>query len=394
MILFIGHGAERSGPPICLANFQKWIAAESDVDFATVLARGGPLLDEYSSLARVRVLDQGWTLPRIAQQGLVRAGAPTIGARARRARERWTLRGWRRAPLIYINAVSPDTVRMIPHLPRDAVVLTHVHEMDAALRYTIDPTMRQALFDRTTRFIAVSKAVADNLIGHHGIDPSRIEVHHGFVERVEHCSGEERTEARRALGLPPHAFVVGASGMTEWRKAPDLFVRLAADVRRRTDRPMCFVWVGGATSGPSWSALDHEARHLGVADMVRFVGMQDDPGAWFRLLDVFAVVAREDAFPLAALEAASAAVPIVSFDTGGTVELVAASGGAGIVVPYPDTEHFAEAILTLASNPDRRHAMGEQIAAHVHSHHLVEGGAPPLLDTVRALLDLGATARA
>ena len=392
--MFIGHGAERSGPPIHLARFQRWIAAESDLSFATVLTRGGPLLDDLRAIAPVRVLDQRWTLARITQQGLARAGATRVGAGVSNVRERWALRNWRHAPLVYINTVSPETVRMLPRLPADSAVLTHVHEMEAALRYTIDPSLRQLLFDRTTRWVAVSNAVAENLVDRHGIDPSRIVVHHGIVEPVARPSGEQRVQARQELGLPPDAFVVGASGMTEWRKAPDLFVRLAADVRRLTERPVCFVWVGGATSGPEWWPLDHEARHLGVADTVRFVGMQEDPGSWFGAFDVFAVMAREDAFPLAALEAASAAVPIVSFDTGGTVELVAASGGAGIIVPYPDTEQFAQAILALAADPGRCSAMGEQLATHVRTHHLVEIGAPPLLDTVRAVLAQGPTRRA
>ncbi len=392
--MFIGHGAERSGPPIHLARFQRWLGEESDVAFATVLARGGPLLDDLSTIAPVRVLDERWTLARITQQGLARAGATRASGGVSNVRERWALRGWRHAPLVYINTVSPETVRMLPLLPAEAAVLTHVHEMEAALRYTIDPSLWQVLFDRTTRWVAVSNAVAENLIERHGIDPSRIVVHHGIIEPVARASGEQRAEARRALGLPSDAFVVGASGMTEWRKAPDLFVRLAADVRRRTKRPVWFVWVGGASAGPEWWPLDHEARHLGVVDRVRFLGMQDDPGSWFRMFDVFAVMAREDAFPLAALEAASASVPIVSFDTGGTVELVAASGGAGIIVPYPNTERFAEAILALAADPGRRSAIGEKLAAHVRSHHLVEIGAPPLLDTVRAALAQGPTARA
>lgn len=385
-VLFVGHGADRTGPPVFLANLQRWLSSHATVDFATVLARGGPLLEQYRSWGPVRVLDPRWTLPRVTQQGLARIGRPGAASAVRSRRDEWHLRDWHDAPLVYVNTASPATLRVLAAVPRSATVVAHVHELEVALRYQLDDAERALLLDRPDQFVAASQAVADNLVEHHGVDPCRIEVHHEFVEPVDPVADDDRRRLRAGHGIDPDAFVVAGSGMTEWRKGPDLFVGLASAVRRRTGRPLAFVWVGGATAGPEWWPLDHEARHRGVDDIVRFVGGQDDPGGWFRLCDAFALTSREDAFPLAALEAATAAVPVATFDTGGMVEFVVA-GQCGAVVPYPDLDGFAAVLAGWADDPGEPRRLGDAAARQARSHHITEVAAPGLLHLLQHLLE-------
>lgn len=383
-MLFVGHGADRTGPPVFLANFQRWLSTHTDLDFATVLTRGGPLLDAYRRWGPVRVLDPRWTLARVLQQGAVRAGRPDAAAAIRAGRDRGHLRRWRAAPLVYVNTASPATLRVLATVDPTATVVAHVHELEVALRYQLDPAERALLLERPDHYVAASQAVADNLVLTHGVPADRVAVHHEFVDPVEPVAGNARAHLRRAAGIDADAFVVVGSGMTEWRKGPDLFVALAAELCRRHDRPMIFLWVGGATEGPTWWPLDHEVRHRGVQDIVRFLGAQDDPGAWFRLADAFALTSREDAFPLAALEAATAEVPVVTFDTGGMVELVAA-GGAGAVAPYPDLGAMADVLARWAGDEEGRRREATTLSTHVRAHHLTEVAAPALH---AALLDL------
>ena len=357
-LLFVGHGAERSGPPIYLANLQGWLAAHTDLRFSTLLARGGPLVDQY---ADVRVVERPWAPVRLTSRSPLLQGPM----------DRRTLGEWHQAGAVYVNTLAPETLRLAELV--DVPTIAHVHELEAALRYGVDASALRRLLDRADHLVAASQAVADNLVENHGVARDRIAVHHEFVTPVDPPA--DRAEARRRLGLPEHAFVVGGSGMLEWRKGPELFVRLAADVRRRTDRPIVFLWVGGTDQGPLWAPLDHEAHHLGVADVVRFVGAQDRPGDWFGVLDAFALTSREDAFPLAALEAGSAGVPVVTFDTGGMVELEGV-----VVVPYPDTEAFADALVDLGPGA------GARVAEAVRTRHLTEVGAPRLWQDLRRWL--------
>lgn len=384
-MLFVGHGADRTGPPVFLANFQRWLSANTSTDFATVLTRGGPLLDAYRSVGPVRVLDPRWTLPRIGQQALARMGRATGAGSVRAARDHARLRDWRKSAVVYVNTASPATLRVLPAVSETARVVAHVHELEVALRYQLTPAERAVLFDRPDCFVAASQAVADNLVHEHGVAAARIEVHHEFVEAVDPVDEDDRRRLRAERGIDPEAFVVAGSGMTEWRKAPDLFVALARQLRDRTDRALAFLWVGGATAGPEWWPLDHEARHLGIDEVVRFLGPQDDPGSWFRLADAFALTSREDAFPLAVLEAATAGVPVVTFDTGGMTEFVR-DGGGGAVVTYPDLDGFASILASWADDDAERVRCGAAAAARARAHHLTDAAAPDLYRVIANLL--------
>jgi glycosyltransferase involved in cell wall biosynthesis len=376
-LLFVGHGAERSGPPVFLANFQGWLAASTELDFATVLARGGPMVADYARWGDVRILDVSRSPGRVAERILDRLGQSRPAGVVRALRDDHRLGDWAQASAVYVNTVAPANLRVLRRVGDDTTVVLHVHELEVALRYGITATDRALMASRPDRYVAASQAVADNLVERHGIPADRITVHHEFITPVEPIEPTEREAARRRLGLPPDAFVVGGSGMTDWRKAPELFVRIAADLRARTDRTLAFVWVGGATSGPEWALVDHEARHLGVEDVVRFVGAQDQPGEWFRLLDAFALTSREDAFPLAALEAASAGVPVLTFDTGGMVEFVG-DGEHGAVISYPDTGAFADVLAAWAADPEPTSALGAAAAAAVRARHVTAVAAPAL----------------
>ena len=67
------------------------------------------------------------------------------------------------------------------------------------------------------------------------------------------------------------------------------------------------------------------------------------PQDYFCAADVFAMVSREDPFPLVCLEAAALGKPILCFrDAGGMPEFV--EDDAGFCVPFLDVEAMAEAI--------------------------------------------------
>ncbi|MCB1018007.1 MAG: glycosyltransferase family 4 protein, partial [Acidimicrobiales bacterium] len=177
--------------------------------------------------------------------------------------------------------------------------------------------------------------------------------------------------------------VIGASGTTEWRKAPDLFLALAAAVERR--RPGGeYPWVGGADRGPEIDGVLADRDRLGLTDSVRFVGEQPDARAWFAAFDVFALVSRDDPFPLTVLEAAALGVPVVAFDSTGAREFLA--DGCGVVVPYPDVEAMADAVVRLLDDGPGRAALVEAARRRVRADHDLGVAAPRLQAAIESVL--------
>jgi glycosyltransferase involved in cell wall biosynthesis len=172
----------------------------------------------------------------------------------------------------------------------------------------------------------------------------------------------------------------------DWRKAPDLFLALAVELRRLVPgRRVVHVWLGGSESSPAWDAAHEMATAAGLAGDVRFVGEQGDPLDWMRAFDLFVLPSREDAFPLVCLEAASLGVPVVCFDTGGIADFVAPpdEAVAGAVVAYPDVTAMGRACADLLLDDGARRAAGRVAATRVAARHSVEVGARALLEELQ-----------
>ncbi len=101
-------------------------------------------------------------------------------------------------------------------------------------------------------------------------------------------------------------------------------------------------------------------------------------------MDLFALPSREDAFPLAMLEASAAQLPVVTFASGGAPELV--DDEVGRVVPYPDLDGFAAALEELRRRPFGASPPGRPGRGAVAERHDVAVGAPRTWAPAEALL--------
>jgi glycosyltransferase involved in cell wall biosynthesis len=191
---------------------------------------------------------------------------------------------------------------------------------------------------------------------------------------------------RQRLGIPKNAFVVGASGYETWRKGKDLFVQLAASLRRRqTTCPFWFVWIGWEGDEEECRRLKHDMEVGGVTDCFCWTGEVTNPKDYFACLDAFALLSREDPFPLVCLEAALLEKPVLCFsDAGGIPELV--EEDAGFVVSYLDIHAMADKLLLLARDEKLRRKLGLRAACKVREKFSVDVLAPQLYKLIQRLI--------
>lgn len=368
--LFISNDASRSGAPMSLLHLLRWLRQHSDLSFDLVTREGGPLLPDFEAVAPTCVL---------ARQGRTR----TLPV-PERVRREWMLSrlGAKGSGPIYSNTCT-NGIELDVLSRTKRPVITHVHELDAVISLCGEENWA-AVKRHTTHFIAASRAVKGNLVSGRGVDPQRVTVVHEFIpiSSAMPARDELRRKTRDELALPSDARLVTACGPTNWRKAPDLFLLLARSViARRPDFPVHFIWVGHALP-EELARLRHDVQHMGLEGRVHFVGERLDATAIFGGSDVFALVSREDPFPLVCLEAASLGVPIVCFnDAGGAVELVEAD--AGFSVPYLDVEAMADRTAALLDSDDLNRRLGEHGATKVRERHDVTIAAPKIRQIIR-----------
>ncbi|HZC46977.1 MAG TPA: glycosyltransferase [Candidatus Acidoferrum sp.] len=104
--------------------------------------------------------------------------------------------------------------------------------------------------------------------------------------------------------------------------------------------------------GPLRHSLENEARALGVAKRVIFLGALTDINAYYHACDIFVLpsVTRNEAFGIVQLEAMACGKPVVNTRINSGVPFVSLDGVTGITVPPCDVEALRHAINRLLAD--------------------------------------------
>src|SRR6266566_672968 len=116
--------------------------------------------------------------------------------------------------------------------------------------------------------------------------------------------------------------------------------------------------------GPDLEQLREQARALGVAGAVHFLGPTRDPTRELRGMDVFVHPSWAEAFPYAILEAMALGLPIVASDVGGIGDAIV-HGESGLLTPPRDERALAKALAELLSDRQRAAKLGHAALARV-----------------------------
>lgn len=216
---------------------------------------------------------------------------------------------------------------------------------------------------RTThQLVAVSEATRDDLV-RLGVAPR---------ERIEVCPPGTRLDAllglpaardgrgplRRRLGVPPGAPLIGVLGRLAPVKRPLLALEVFAGLAG--EFPEAHLAFGG--DGALRGALQRAVAALppDVAARVHLPGALTDVCGFHDAIDVLLGTSSSEGMPVAMIEAAAAARPVVSTAVGGIPEIVR-SGVTGLFGASRDG--LVAALSGLLSDPPAARAMGERARA-------------------------------
>ncbi|CDY75878.1 Glycosyltransferase [Caballeronia glathei] len=201
---------------------------------------------------------------------------------------------------------------------------------------------------RRSRIVAaVSEKVAQE-IRVSGIPGERIEV---VYNGVDTSAFKEGRRDREAFGLPADACLLLFVGdLRTPRKNLDTVLQALLHLPANVQ-----LAVAGFLPG---SPYPDEARVLGIADRVHFLGLVKDMPTLMHSVDAFVFPSRYEAMSLSLLEALAAGLPVVTARTAGGAEIIGED--CGIVLDDPDdAPALAGAIKKLADAPALRREMGE-----------------------------------
>jgi glycosyltransferase involved in cell wall biosynthesis len=224
------------------------------------------------------------------------------------------------AEVLHTHGYRPDVVDLGVARRAGIAAVTTVHGfIGGDWQGRIYERMQVRAFKRFDAVVAVSQVLRDQLL-QRGIRSDRL---HLVANAWSGDPPIPRDEARRRLGLPSDAVVIGWIGRLSPEKGPDLAVRAMASL----PSSVSLSFVGEGRERESTSRL---AGELGVSDRIRWHGSVPAAGSLLRAFDAVLLSSRTEGTPIVLLEAMAAGVPVVAMAVGGVP--AALIPGAGTLV--------------------------------------------------------------
>jgi glycosyltransferase involved in cell wall biosynthesis len=139
--------------------------------------------------------------------------------------------------------------------------------------------------------------------------------------------------------------------------------------------------------GERRSDLERLAKKLRVDDRVSFLGSMaaDRVREHYAEADVFCLPSFAEGVPVVLMEAMAMELPVIATRVMGVVELVE-HGGSGFLVPPGRSDALADALLTLAGDPQMRTDLGRAGRQAVIARFGIHASAAQLHDCFSAVL--------
>lgn len=219
------------------------------------------------------------------------------------------------------------------------------HEFQSAARRRAYVVVERSLGTITDRVLCVGAGVAAEAVRRRLVAPDRV---HTIGVVVDH-DGPVRCPAttmpaRRELGVPADATVVGSVGRLTYQKAPEDFVAALATLGVPG---VVGVWIGGGELSDRVAALARTTPSVRVV----LAGERTNVPELLPAFDVFAMASRYEGLPTAVVEAMVARVPVVATAVNAVTDVVV-PGHTGLLVPPGRPDSLASAIRYLIENPD------------------------------------------
>lgn len=200
-----------------------------------------------------------------------------------------------------------------------------------------------------------------------------------------------RKEARRKLGVPDGALVIGTLGRVDKGKGSvELFEAVTDLMQTRSD--LHLLMVGPPTSSdPKAIALDQkltetvESLNLSLKKRITKTGHLENGSHYLRAFDLFILATYKENFALTLLEAQLAGVPCLATNSGGSPDLIQPLATGWLFLPG-STDSLRQTLLQALSEQDRWSTFVSQAKTRIETEFSFHSVLRSIEDRMRDLL--------
>ena len=204
-------------------------------------------------------------------------------------------------------------------------------------------------------YITVSEKDRQSLL-RSGISEEHIELIYNAVSVGRDEDPSDKDWVRQKFKLPSDAIICLAVGRLVHIKGYDVLIEAVKQASKQVPRLICII-IG---EGESRDELNRQIEQMGLENRFILAGYYDRETVLSALksCDIFAMPSRYEGTPIALLEAAALARPILASATGGIPELVTNEEHA-LLVPAEDASALAQGLVRICNDTQLAHRLGK-----------------------------------
>ena len=246
---------------------------------------------------------------------------------------------------------------------------------------SFDPRQRDGLVKRGMKFLlrrvlgrqahdlhlANSEAQRQFLLNYALLPSNKVALMKNSVD-CGHFQPGDKSEARALTGLDQDRFWILAVAQARPEKRIERLIHLVHDVT--TARPQArvgFVYVG---DGPPVEDYKRLVEELGLSDVCRFAGRQNDVRPYYHAADLMVHAAERESFGLAIVEAMACGIPVIASAALGPRETIL-DGCTGALIPLDDFDIFTNTVLRYIDDTELTRMHGCNARVHVDAAYNV-----------------------
>jgi glycosyltransferase involved in cell wall biosynthesis len=324
-LLFVLHELSRTGSPLVMLNFIKWLKDNTSYHLTIFALKSGELHKDFELLA-----DQLIILPVVSPKTFTERLLSRILPSKTVLEKFYDQLSKLSIDLIYANSVPTFKSAQELSETTGAKLLCHLHEGKTMLKL-IDRSWlkKKHLIDE---FIVPSKLVASDL--------NKIA---NFKNVPIHIVRETPANVVKQNTIEKDFFIVGGSGTVHWRKGPELFLQVAVHFfKKKPNALVKFQWLG-SIDDETRIVFEDDIEKAQLKGKIEFMGATKDAIEVFKSFSVFLLTSREDPYPLVCIENGLLGNPIITFEGATGINETIDQGG-GVIVPYLDTVAMSDAV--------------------------------------------------
>lgn len=212
------------------------------------------------------------------------------------------------------------------------------------------------------KIICISDAEKQSALDKKICREDKLQVIFNGVDIESYENGVRGAIKRKDLNIPEDAFVVGMVGRMSPQKAPDVFVKMAKQVKDEVPNAH-FIIVG---NGNQEDEIRKYAEDNGFSNSLHITGWVDNPMSYVELFDVACLLSRWEGFGLALPEYMMAGKPIVASRVDAIPNIIR-NGENGLLVEVDDDIGTSKAVLRILREDGLRKKIVAQGLEDVHN---------------------------